>query len=35
VRDAQYDQNVFINCPFEPEYAPLFEAIVFAVNEHT
>jgi hypothetical protein len=33
VRDAQYDQNVFINCPFDPEYAPLFEAIVFAVND--
>jgi hypothetical protein len=29
----EYDQNVFINCPFDPEYAPLFEAIVFAVND--
>jgi hypothetical protein len=25
---AEYEQNVFINCPFDPEYAPLFEAIV-------
>jgi|ERR1051325_4755588 hypothetical protein len=28
-----YEQNVFINCPFDPEYAPIFEAIVFAVND--
>lgn len=30
---ADYDQNVFITCPFDPEYAPIFEAIVFAVND--
>lgn len=24
--------NVFINCPFDPEYKPLFEAIVFTVQ---
>jgi len=29
----EYDQNVFINCPFDAEYAPIFEAIVFAVND--
>jgi hypothetical protein len=29
---SQYEQNVFINCPFDAEYAPLFEAIVFAVS---
>lgn len=23
-------KSVFINCPFDPEYAALFEAIVFA-----
>lgn len=28
-----YDQNVFINCPFDAEYAPIFEAIVFAVSD--
>lgn len=33
VRREGYDQNVFINCPFDAEYAPLFEAIVFAVND--
>ncbi len=26
-----YAQRVFINCPFDSEYKPLFEAIVFAV----
>jgi hypothetical protein len=30
---ADYDRNVFINCPFDPEYAPIFEAIVFAVHD--
>jgi len=29
----EYEQNVFINCPFDSEYAPIFEAIVFAVND--
>lgn len=28
-----YDKNVFINCPFDPAYAPLFDAIVFAVHD--
>jgi len=28
-----YDRRVFINCPFDAEYTPLFEAIVFAVND--
>src|SRR5438105_5993198 len=26
-----YDKSVFINCPFDPQYQPLFEAILFAV----
>jgi hypothetical protein len=26
-----YADNVFINCPFDSEYQPLFDAIVFAV----
>jgi integral membrane sensor domain MASE1 len=25
-------QHVFINCPFDPQYRSLFEAIVFAVS---
>lgn len=33
MRAAEYDHNVFINCPFDEAYAPLFEAIVFAVND--
>ncbi|HKP84934.1 MAG TPA: hypothetical protein VJZ26_02480 [Blastocatellia bacterium] len=27
-----YDQSVFINCPFDDEYKPLFDAIVFTVQ---
>ena len=27
------DNSVFVNCPFDPEYWPLFEAIVFATYE--
>lgn len=26
-----YDDNVFINCPFDKEYRPIFDALVFAV----
>lgn len=28
---AKYSENVFINCPFDAAYKPLFDAIVFAV----
>lgn len=28
---APYDVAVFINCPFDAEYKPLFEAMIFAV----
>jgi hypothetical protein len=30
---GEYGRSVFINCPFDSEYAPLFEAIVFAVHD--
>jgi hypothetical protein len=30
---GEYDLNVFINCPFDAAYAPIFEAIVFAVHD--
>ena len=30
-RDHEYERNVFINCPFDDEYTPLFEAIVFTI----
>ena len=28
-----YDENVFINCPFDGDYQPLFRALVFAVQD--
>lgn len=28
-----YDRNVFINCPFDAAYRPLFEAVTFAVYD--
>lgn len=28
-----YDRNVFINCPFDSAYRPLFEAVTFAVYD--
>lgn len=31
--DPSYDLNVFINCPFDRDYEPIFEAIVFAVHD--
>ena len=32
VRDAAYERGVFINCPFDLAYRPMFDAIVFAVS---
>lgn len=29
----EFERNVFINCPFDDEYVPIFEAIVFAVHD--
>lgn len=31
--NPDYDRSVFINCPFDTDYLPLFRAIVFAVIE--
>lgn len=31
--EKRYDRRVFINCPFDAQYKPLFEAIVFAVRD--
>ncbi|MDQ3814917.1 MAG: hypothetical protein M3347_13315 [Armatimonadota bacterium] len=28
-----YDDNVFINCPFDRQYKPIFDAIVFAIHD--
>lgn len=30
---TNYAKNVFINCPFDDAYQPLFNAMVFAVND--
>ena len=30
---AEYQDNVFINCPFDAPYQPLFRAIVFTVQQ--
>ena len=27
-----YDKNVFINCPFDEDYKPIFNAILFTVH---
>lgn len=28
-----YEKNVFINCPYDPHYRPLFNAIVFTIHD--
>ena len=30
---SPYETSVFINCPFDPAYRPLFEAVLFAVYD--
>jgi hypothetical protein len=30
---ASYEDSVFINCPFDSEYRPIFYALVFAVHD--
>jgi len=30
---AEYQRNVFVNCPFDADYQPLFQAIVFTVED--
>ncbi|MEA2162412.1 MAG: hypothetical protein QOK37_539 [Thermoanaerobaculia bacterium] len=31
-RDPEYERNVFINCPFDDAYTPIFEAIVITIQ---
>ena len=33
MRSAHYTDNVFINCPFDAAYKPLFDAMVFTVHD--
>ncbi|MEP7217973.1 MAG: hypothetical protein ABI876_03605, partial [Bacteroidota bacterium] len=28
-----YDKNVFINCPFDSKYDPIFNAVLFTVHK--
>ena len=28
-----YNDNVFINCPFDPEYRHIFDAVVFTIYD--
>jgi hypothetical protein len=30
-REANYDDSVFVNCPFDAEFAPIFQAIIFVI----
>jgi hypothetical protein len=32
-RRPRYGQSVFINCPFDPQYRPLFQALIFAIED--
>src|SRR5215216_4348592 len=31
--DINYDDNVFINCPFDEHYTSIFQALVFAIHD--
>jgi len=31
--DPLYDHGVFVNCPFDDEYRPIFEAVVFTLHD--
>ena len=33
MKSAHYNDNVFINCPFDLAYKPLFDAMIFAVHD--
>ena len=33
MRSAHYNDNVFLNCPFDPDYKQLFDAMVFAIHD--
>ena len=33
MKSSHYNDNVFINCPFDSTYKPLFDAMVFAVHD--
>ena len=33
MNSTHYNDNVFINCPFDSDYKPLFDAMIFAVHD--
>lgn len=33
MQSGEYDRSVFINCPFDAAYTPIFEAVVFAIHD--
>ena len=33
MQNQKYDESIFINCPFDSKYKPLFEAVVFAIYD--
>lgn len=33
MQSAHYNDNVFINCPFDSAYKPLFDAMIFTVHD--
>ena len=33
MKATHYNDNVFINCPFDSDYQPLFDAMIFAVHD--
>ena len=33
MKSSHYNENVFINCPFDSAYKPLFDAMVFAIHD--
>ena len=32
-KEPRYEENVFINCPFDPEYRPFLDALVFVIHD--
>ena len=32
-KPADYDDRVFLNCPFDTKFKPLFDAIVFTIHD--
>ena len=33
MQPTDYNNNVFINCPFDSDYKPLFDAMIFTVHD--